>query len=157
MTTESEINTILAAPASSQWLKQALESALDRDCADAARDAKTLHHLLERRALANLCLDREAQDHQTSPTVPELASELSGVQAVLLTLGFTLLAACVCGAIAWMCVWFGLIHLKWVYRLAAAGGVLTAAASLFTFYHDYRAERDRYLAREMTREPRRTP
>ncbi|SIQ99327.1 hypothetical protein [Aquipseudomonas alcaligenes] len=49
-----EIQAILAAPTSSAWLKQALESALERDPADAANDAERLADLLDRRFYANV-------------------------------------------------------------------------------------------------------
>lgn len=47
---------ILADPASSYWLKDALRSALDRDPIDAAADAELLAHVLKDRANRALAL-----------------------------------------------------------------------------------------------------
>lgn len=44
-----EIAAIIADPAASYWLKQALTSALDRDVFDAERDAVVLARLLTKR------------------------------------------------------------------------------------------------------------
>jgi hypothetical protein len=44
-----EINRILADPAASFWLKNALRSALSRDPVDAANDAEVLARLLVKR------------------------------------------------------------------------------------------------------------
>jgi hypothetical protein len=44
-----EIAAVMADPAASYWLKQALASALDRDVFDAERDALVLAGLLTRR------------------------------------------------------------------------------------------------------------
>ena len=43
------IEQVVADPAASYWLKAALESALKRDCLDAAYDAKLLAELLKAR------------------------------------------------------------------------------------------------------------
>jgi hypothetical protein len=45
----AEIVAIMADPAASYWLKQALASALDRDAFDAERDALVLAAILTRR------------------------------------------------------------------------------------------------------------
>lgn len=44
------IQQVIASPCTSYWLKDALKSALDRDCVDAARDAELLAAILSRRA-----------------------------------------------------------------------------------------------------------
>lgn len=49
-----EIARMYADPCASYWLRDALRSALERDPLDAARDARTLADLLERRADALL-------------------------------------------------------------------------------------------------------
>ena len=49
MTRRLEIEKVLADPAASLWLKEALSSALDRDPVDAANDAEVLDQLLGRR------------------------------------------------------------------------------------------------------------
>lgn len=49
-----EIQTILSSGTTSAWLKQALESALERDPADAANDAERLADLLDRRFYASV-------------------------------------------------------------------------------------------------------
>ena len=41
---------ILASPSTSHWLKDALKSALNRDCVDAASDAELLAFVLSERA-----------------------------------------------------------------------------------------------------------
>jgi hypothetical protein len=41
---------ILADPCTSYWLKNALASALERDCVDASHDAELLAHVLSERA-----------------------------------------------------------------------------------------------------------
>ena len=43
------IEEVMRDPAASQWLKNALRSALDRDPVDAANDAEVLARLLDRR------------------------------------------------------------------------------------------------------------
>jgi len=43
------ITSILASPASSEWLRQSLTQALTRDCVDAANDAELLSDLLIRK------------------------------------------------------------------------------------------------------------
>ena len=48
------IERVLTDPAASYWLKNALQSALARDCVDAASDAETLARLLAARADAVL-------------------------------------------------------------------------------------------------------
>jgi hypothetical protein len=49
MTKTFEIEQVLADPAASFWLKEALRSALDRDPVDAANDAEALAQLLDQR------------------------------------------------------------------------------------------------------------
>lgn len=49
MTITDEIQKTLANKSTSVWLKQALESALERDPVDAANDAEVLTELLARR------------------------------------------------------------------------------------------------------------
>lgn len=56
--TRQQIRDILESPSVSGWLKDALRSALDRDCVDAARDASTLASLL--RSIQDDCLGRPA-------------------------------------------------------------------------------------------------
>lgn len=48
------IEGVMTDPAASRWLQEALRSALARDAVDAARDARALADLLERRADALL-------------------------------------------------------------------------------------------------------
>jgi hypothetical protein len=50
MDSRSEINQILQDPSVSHWVKATLNSALDRDCVDAANDAALVGHLLAKRA-----------------------------------------------------------------------------------------------------------
>jgi len=52
MTLSPEIAAVLADPAASCWLKDALRAALDRDPIDAANDSACLASLLEARANA---------------------------------------------------------------------------------------------------------
>jgi len=49
MAEQIEIEQVLADPAASFWLKEALRSALTRDPVDAANDAEVLARLLDRR------------------------------------------------------------------------------------------------------------
>ena len=51
---DRKIVAILYNPSTSFWLRQALESALDRDVVDAVNDAEVLHKILEERATALL-------------------------------------------------------------------------------------------------------
>jgi hypothetical protein len=48
MTQRLEIERVLADPAASSWLKEALSSALDRDPVDATNEAEVLAQLLDR-------------------------------------------------------------------------------------------------------------
>ena len=47
---QATIDRILHDPAASRWLKDALQSALTRDCVDAANDAEALATVLAARA-----------------------------------------------------------------------------------------------------------
>lgn len=47
--TGQTIKTLLDSPCTGHWLKDALETALHRDCVDAARDAETLAKVLNDR------------------------------------------------------------------------------------------------------------
>lgn len=49
VTVNDEICAVLESPDTSHWLRQALESAIRRDCVDAANDADRLSNLLARR------------------------------------------------------------------------------------------------------------
>jgi hypothetical protein len=49
MAKQLEVEEVLADPAASFWLKEALSSALNRDSVDAANDAEVLAQLLDRR------------------------------------------------------------------------------------------------------------
>jgi hypothetical protein len=49
MAKQLEVEEVLADPAASFWLKEALSSALNRDPVDAANDAEVLAQLLDRR------------------------------------------------------------------------------------------------------------
>ncbi|WP_197343435.1 hypothetical protein [Ralstonia pseudosolanacearum] len=51
---EGEIQAVIDAASTSYWLRDALASALRRDCVDAARDAETLAALLGRRCDATI-------------------------------------------------------------------------------------------------------
>lgn len=55
---DNEIKAILAMPATSAWLRAALENALTLDCVDAANDAEVLSGLLERRCHAILACNQ---------------------------------------------------------------------------------------------------
>lgn len=46
---DSEIREVLNSPVASNWLKEALGKALERDCVDAANDAEVLIDLLNKR------------------------------------------------------------------------------------------------------------
>ncbi len=48
-TEDDEPQAVIASPAASSWIKNALESALERDPVDAVNDAEFLHGLLTRR------------------------------------------------------------------------------------------------------------
>ncbi|VVP45053.1 hypothetical protein [Pseudomonas fluorescens] len=50
MSVTAEIEAIMASPDSSDWLKDALTSALKRDCNNAVGDAEILFYVLERHA-----------------------------------------------------------------------------------------------------------
>jgi hypothetical protein len=47
---DKQISAIMANPCASNWLKATLASALDKDCVDAAKDARILWELLDARA-----------------------------------------------------------------------------------------------------------
>lgn len=49
---DRKIADVLGHPATSFWLRQALQTALDRDAVDAVNDAEALHELLGERATA---------------------------------------------------------------------------------------------------------
>ncbi|MBA6068097.1 hypothetical protein [Pseudomonas mosselii] len=49
MSATHDIEAVIASPATSTWLRQSLELALQRDCVDAANDAEQLSDLLTRR------------------------------------------------------------------------------------------------------------
>ncbi|MCO2275025.1 hypothetical protein FA378_10995 [Pseudomonas aeruginosa] len=49
MSINEEIQSVLSNPETSYWLKNSLANALQRDCVDAANDAKMLNDLLTRR------------------------------------------------------------------------------------------------------------
>lgn len=49
MTIDDEIQTVIESSTTSFWLRQALQSALIRDCVDVANDAEHLNDLLSRR------------------------------------------------------------------------------------------------------------
>jgi hypothetical protein len=49
MDIENKIETVIAAPETSYWLKRALTEAQRRDCVDALRDAELLASLLRER------------------------------------------------------------------------------------------------------------
>jgi len=49
MTTQRTIENLLSSPATSDWLKSALQSALTRDPVDAVNDAEALASLLDAR------------------------------------------------------------------------------------------------------------
>jgi hypothetical protein len=49
MNPDDEIQAVLNAPCTSAWLRQALETALKRDCVDAVNDAERLTELLSAR------------------------------------------------------------------------------------------------------------
>lgn len=53
-TAEETIETTLSDPSASNWLKTALETAMNRDPVDAANDASHLAELLNQRADASL-------------------------------------------------------------------------------------------------------
>lgn len=54
MNVQAEIEAILASPDTSDWLKNALTSALKRDCNNAVGDAEILFYVLERHATETL-------------------------------------------------------------------------------------------------------
>ncbi len=58
-----EIAAVMADPAASYWLKEALASALDRDAFDAERDALVLAGLLTKRL--NAIVERHFQSRRT--------------------------------------------------------------------------------------------
>ena len=48
-TVDDEISAVVGSLSTTYWLRQALQSALTRDCVDAANDAEQLSDLLSRR------------------------------------------------------------------------------------------------------------
>jgi hypothetical protein len=54
MSVTAEIKAIIESPDTSDWLKNALTTALLRDCNDAVGDAEFLFHVLERHAAEKL-------------------------------------------------------------------------------------------------------
>lgn len=91
MTLDAEIQTVLSAPCTSNWLKMALELALSRDCIDVANDANVLLRLLDRRAAEKLGLaipDADQTDDQltatgaTAGTLPALESMRLAFQVI---------------------------------------------------------------------------
>jgi hypothetical protein len=51
---DAEIITLIEDPATSDWAREALRQALQRDCVDAASEAAVIADVLERRAVAHL-------------------------------------------------------------------------------------------------------
>lgn len=49
MSPDEEIQSVIASPTSSNWLRKALDESLLRDCVDAANDAELMSELLSRR------------------------------------------------------------------------------------------------------------
>lgn len=67
------IEEVISDPAASNWLKNALMAALQRDAVDAANDASLLAALLERRANVLLSACRQAAPQNVSqPNTDEL-------------------------------------------------------------------------------------
>jgi hypothetical protein len=62
MTIDEEIRAVINAPDTSHWLRQALNSALERDSIDAANDADFLSDLLGRRYSACLQIATKEAD-----------------------------------------------------------------------------------------------
>jgi hypothetical protein len=54
LTMDDEIRAVIDSTSASDWLRQALATALQRDCVDAANDAEQLSDLLSRRCSALL-------------------------------------------------------------------------------------------------------
>lgn len=54
MSVTADIEAIMASPDTSDWLKDALTSALKRDCNNAVGDAEILFEVLERHAIETL-------------------------------------------------------------------------------------------------------
>lgn len=54
MSIHDEIQAVTECKSTSDWLRQALATALHRDCVDAANDAEVLSELLKRRCAAEL-------------------------------------------------------------------------------------------------------
>lgn len=68
---EARIHDVIADPASSFWLKQALAAQLLRDPVDAASDAALLRHLLEARCAA---LFADVEESIDQPQLPFIAN-----------------------------------------------------------------------------------
>jgi hypothetical protein len=61
------ISEVLASPTTSYWLKDALRTALNRDCVDAANDAEVLAVILRTYANQTLGHDDEELERQHDP------------------------------------------------------------------------------------------
>jgi hypothetical protein len=73
------IEEVLNDPAASNWLKNALMAALQRDAVDAANDSALLAALLDRRADALLtCCRQAAADGATQPGLDESRRVVAG-------------------------------------------------------------------------------
>lgn len=51
---DAEIMSLIEDPATSDWAREALRQAMQRDCVDAASEAAVIADVLERRAVAHL-------------------------------------------------------------------------------------------------------
>lgn len=65
LTVDDEINEVVGSSSTTHWLRQALQSALTRDCVDAANDAEHLSDLLSRRCV-QMFGHRNTNDHGKS-------------------------------------------------------------------------------------------
>lgn len=78
----TEIDAIMASPDTSDWLKDALASALKRDCNNAVEDAEILFHVLERHAMRTLEAARATlnlRPELDQYSVPDLGLSAQGI------------------------------------------------------------------------------
>ena len=78
------IEEVLSDPAASNWLKNALMAALQRDAVDAANDSALLAALLDRRADALLtCCRQAATDGAAQPVLDDSRSVMAGDSRII--------------------------------------------------------------------------
>lgn len=84
---DDEILTVIDSPATSPWLREALQSALARDPIAAANDADQLAHLLKGRLEAMFFLDAWSRARGVDDLLPHTWTEEDLLQANRLSQG----------------------------------------------------------------------